>query len=122
VIGAVDVAADQVLQEVVAVEPAPALPQLGDSRPHLVGQGADRDDAGRSEIGAGDEIIAGKGLAGLLAGRAPPKMPGPDHEDVGGRRTSDDDYARNDSVAHSGRPCRACPASTIRQPGLPLNR
>ncbi len=51
-VSAVDVTAHEVLEEVVAVEPTPPLPQLGDPRPDLIGRGANADGTGRHEIGA----------------------------------------------------------------------
>jgi hypothetical protein len=45
-IRAADITAGQVLEEVIAVEPAPSLPELGDPRPHSAGRSADSDGAG----------------------------------------------------------------------------
>jgi hypothetical protein len=90
---AVDVAADQVLQEVVAVEPAPALPELDDPRPYLCCWGADGDGSGCREVGVRDEVIAGKRLAVFPVGCAPPQLPGPAKEDVDGHRTGSGRYA-----------------------------
>jgi hypothetical protein len=83
-IRAVDVAAHQVLEEVVAVEPTPPLPQLGDPRPDLIGGGANGDGASRGEVGVRDEVIAGEALVELLLGRSPPEIPGPGQKDVAG--------------------------------------
>jgi len=100
------VAADQILEEVVAVEPAPSLPQLRDPRPYLVGRGANGDGAGCGEAGVRDQAIAGEGLIGLLAGRAPPEMPGPRKENVRGRCASNGDDA-GVSAFHAVAPFRS---------------
>jgi hypothetical protein len=84
-VGAVDVAADQVLQRVVAVEAAPALPDLGDPGPDLVCHGMRGDGAGCDEIEVGDEVVAGEGGAAFLVGRPPAQLPRPAHEKVAPR-------------------------------------
>lgn len=71
-----DVAADQVFEEVVAVEPAPTLSQLGDPWPDLVAGGANGDGPGCREIGVRDQGMARERLVGLLVGRAPAEIPG----------------------------------------------
>ena len=53
-IRAVDIAARKVLEKVVAVEPAPPLPKLGDPWPDLVGRGANSDGAACDEVWADD--------------------------------------------------------------------
>jgi hypothetical protein len=70
-IRAVDVAADQVLEEVVAIEPTPPLPQLGDPRPYLIGRRMNGDGAGCGEVGDRDQLIASERLVELLVGRPP---------------------------------------------------
>jgi len=99
-VGAVDVAADQVLQRVVAVEAAPALSELGDPGPDLLGRGTNGDGPRGREVGVGDEVIAGEGPVGLLVGRAPPKLPWPGKAGVGGRRASNGDDAHDISTSH----------------------
>ena len=99
-VGAVDVAADQVLQHVVAVEAAPPLPELGDPGPDLLGRGANGDGAGGDQVGVGDEVITGEGPVGLLVGRAPPQLSWPDGQDVGCHGSNGDD-ARDISTSHS---------------------
>ena len=47
---AVDVASDQVLDEVIAVEPAPSLSELGDPRPDVASRRPDRDCSGRTQV------------------------------------------------------------------------
>ena len=84
-----DVTADQVLEEVIAVEPAPSLPQLGDPRPNLVGLGADGDGARGDEVGGRDQLIAGKRPVRLLAGGAPRELPASPEQNVSGCRASD---------------------------------
>jgi hypothetical protein len=78
----VDVAADQVLQGVVAVEPTTALPQLREPRPDRLGRGVDRDRPGRGEIGSGDQLVAGKGAGRFLRGRAPAELAAPGEQEV----------------------------------------
>jgi hypothetical protein len=68
-VGAVDVAADQVLQRVVAVEAAPPLPELGDPGPDVVCRSMKGDGAGCREIAVGDEVVAVQGGVELLVGR-----------------------------------------------------
>src|SRR5436190_1588902 len=101
---AVDAAADQVLHEVVAVEPATALPELDDPRPYLARRGPDGDGAGCGEVRVCDEVIAGKRLAGFPAGCAPPQLPGPAQQDVESRRTGKGRYARM-HAPHPALPC-----------------
>jgi hypothetical protein len=72
-IRAVDVAAGQVLEKVVAVEPTPPLPQLGDPRPDLVARRTNGDRAGCGEVGERDQLIAWERLVELLVGRSPPE-------------------------------------------------
>src|SRR5450755_664678 len=93
-IRAADIAADQVLQEVVTVEPAPPLPDLHDPRPYLAGRGPDGDGAGGSEISFGDEVVAGQRLAGFLAGGTPSKLAEPAEEHIGSHRAARDGQAR----------------------------
>src|SRR6266545_1238398 len=92
-VGAVDVAADQVLQRVVAVEAAPPLPELGDPGPDPLGRGMHGDGAGCREVGVGDEVVTVQGGVAFLVGRPPSQLPPPDHQEVG-RRTADDGSAR----------------------------
>jgi hypothetical protein len=105
-VSAVDMAADQVFEEVVAVEPAAPLPQLGDPRPYLTGRSAHGDGAGCYEVWIGDQVIAGQGLAGLLTGRAPPQLPTSGQEDAGGRRASKSGYTHDMPASHSVPPAR----------------
>src|SRR5215207_2032388 len=93
-VGAVDVAADQVLQRVVAVEAAPPLPELHDPGPDLVGCGRHGDGPGCQEIGIGDEVIAGEDGVAFLVGRPPSQLPPPDQQNVGRYRGADDGSAR----------------------------
>ena len=67
-----DVAAYEILQEVIAVEAAASLAELGDPRPDTVGCGPDRDPSGRCHVRAGHQLITGKGQAHLIVGGTPP--------------------------------------------------
>lgn len=82
-IGAVDVAAHEVLEEVVAVETAAPLSKLGDPLPDTIGGGANRHRPRGRQVRTGHELIARKRHARLLLGGAPPQRPCP-HESHGG--------------------------------------
>jgi len=58
-IGAVIITANEILEEVVAVETAPPPAKLGDPRPYFVGRGANSDRSSRREISVCNEILAG---------------------------------------------------------------
>ena len=92
-VGAVDIAAGQVFQEVIAVEPASGLPQLGDPRPDPVRRGAHGERARGGQIGPRDELIAGERLGELLGGGAPSQLPAPAEEQPGGSRACCDGYS-----------------------------
>jgi len=103
-IRAVDVAADQVFEEVVAVEPAAPLSKLGDPRPDLAGRGSNGDCPGCGDVGVLDQIIAGKLLLEFLVRRAPPELPPPRKEGVGSHGTSYDAEGGEVSRSHQAPP------------------
>ena len=72
-VGVVDVAAEQVLEGFVAVEPAAPLAQLRQPGPDGVGFGVDRDRPGRCEIRGGQKVIAGEPHIDLCVAGAPPQ-------------------------------------------------
>jgi hypothetical protein len=74
-VGAVNVASEEVFEEVVAVEATAALSQLGDPRPDRVGVGVNRDRAGGGQVRSGDEFVAEERRLDLLVGGAPPQGP-----------------------------------------------
>ena len=76
-VGAVNVAARQVLQAVEAVEPTAALTDLHQPRPHPLRRRLDHDRAGVAEHGAGHQLIARHGLRDLGIGGAPAVVPPP---------------------------------------------
>lgn len=89
-ISAVDVAAHEVLEAVIAIEPATPLPKLGEPWPDLVHRCADGDGPGRGEIGSHDEVIPGERVIELIVSRTPSELPLPPQQHVSERCTADD--------------------------------
>ena len=115
-VGAVDVAADEVLQRVVAVEAAAPLPELRDPRPDVGGAGVDRDGPGRGQVRVRDELVAGQGRRELLAGGAPvghppqPQHGDRQHRDGDQRGERDGDTAYREGHEHNGAPAAGAAA------------
>jgi hypothetical protein len=72
-IGAVDITADEVLQEVVAVEASPPLTKLSDPRPDDVRAAANGDRPRRGDVRVADQVVARLRGGNLFIGRTPPK-------------------------------------------------
>ena len=81
---AVHVAAHGVLEKIVAVEAAAALPELGDPRPDVVRPAVHGDRPCRREISSAEEVITRQRRGNLVVGRAPPELPGTQREPVDG--------------------------------------
>jgi hypothetical protein len=91
----VDVATDEVLDEVVAVEATPPLPQLGDPRPHVLGRSANGDRTRRAEVGVRDQVIADEWVGELPFCGAPAKLSRPRHDRIRGRHPTYADRAQH---------------------------
>src|SRR5918993_1924520 len=101
-VGAVHVAADEVLQPVVAVEAAAALSELDQPGPDACGGRLDGDRVGPHEAGLGDEVVAGPGGLMFLVGGAPLVDPRPRHHDKERRGQEQDQRGKgqNDGCWH----------------------
>jgi hypothetical protein len=98
-VGAVDLAAHEVLESVVAVEAAPPLPQLRDPRPY--GGDGSRDGHGtrRADVRSSHELVAGERHPQLLVGCAPSQPRPPRAPDGHGERTTEDDGTQRPGAA-----------------------
>ena len=95
-----DVAADQILEDVVAVEATPPLSQLSDPRPYLVRSRVYGDRPGCCQVTPGDKVVTRERRLGLLSGGSPAKKPRL-HQTHVGRRSTDCDRGRERSTPHS---------------------
>lgn len=75
-VGAVDAQSEEVLKEVIAVEPATIGADLGQPRPDLAGWCVDRDGAGVLSRRLGDQGVARQREGDLGIGRPPAVLPG----------------------------------------------
>ena len=71
-------AADEVFEQIEAVEAAAILTQLREPRPHVFGGGLNRDDARLTHRRVGHDRVARHRPASLFVGRAPAQVPRPD--------------------------------------------
>ena len=77
-VGVVDVAPEQVLEPVVAIEARFALPHLYEPRPHFSRGSANGNGVRSGKLGVGNELISGELLADFRGRGAPLEVPGPD--------------------------------------------
>src|SRR5690606_33607577 len=76
VVRAVDTAAGQIRDRVVAVEPATALAELRDPRPHVLRPRLAADGAGGGHVGVRQQVVAGEFATDLVRGGSPGPHPG----------------------------------------------
>lgn len=121
-VGAVDPEASQVLERVVAVEPAAVRPDLGEPGPKRLRRRIDRDGSGVAGVSVRDQLVAGQHRPLLCLGCTPAVVPGLPPPRVGGTRhraehgTADD---KPDDPLHRQPPTEGelgDPSSRLRSP------
>lgn len=121
-----DVAANEVLQPVVAVEAAAALAQLEQPRPDRLGRRCDRDAARVPDLRIGNKLVAGEWPIRVVRPGAPrprggrePASPGDGQRDGGAeKRDGNEADAHVTTSARQRHPARARP----KEPSRPLPR
>jgi hypothetical protein len=88
-----DVAADKVLQGVIAVHTAAPLADLGNPRPDMVGRAPDADGASRSQVNLVAEFIARQRGTLFVLGCTPGELPSTTRHEVQRRESTNRDHS-----------------------------